>query len=158
APTHHHPRRRVTITSLTHVPKQARTRGLLMHCRIALSAAVFAIGLQGAGRAETPAEFARQHVPELVEVYREFHRQPELSSQEERTAAWLAGFWKQAGIEVHTGIGGHGVLGLIKNGTGPTLMLRTDLDALPVVENTGLTYASQVKVKNKDGSETGVMH
>ena len=70
----------------------------------------------------------------------------------------VAALWKQAGIEVQGGIGGHGIVGILKNGPGPTLMLRTDLDALPVVENTGLAYASQVKVKNKDGATIGVMH
>jgi hippurate hydrolase len=83
---------------------------------------------------------------------------PELSSQEEKTAARVAELWKDAGVEVHDGVGGHGVVGLVKNGSGPTLMLRTDLDALPVIENTGLVYASQVKVKNADGTTTGVMH
>ncbi len=108
--------------------------------------------------ADTPAEWAKEHVGELIEVYREFHRHPELSSQEEQTAARLAALWKKAGVEVHTGVGGHGIVGFIKNGPGPTLMLRTDLDALPVVENTGLVYASQEKVKTKDGTTTGVMH
>jgi amidohydrolase len=129
-----------------------------MFRRIALSIVFTAIGSMPAARAETPAQWADQHVAELVEIYRQFHQKPELSSQEEQTAARVAELWKQAGIEVHTGIGGHGVVGLIKNGQGPTLLLRTDLDALPVVENTGLVYASQVKVKDKDGTTTGVMH
>ena len=89
---------------------------------------------------------------------RQFHEHPELSSQEEQTAARIAELWQSAGAEVHRGIGGHGVVGIIKNGPGPTVMLRTDLDALPVVENTGLVYASNVKVKNNDGTTTGVMH
>jgi hippurate hydrolase len=108
--------------------------------------------------AETPAEWAANHTGELVEVYRDFHRHPELSLQEERTSARLAEFWEKAGAEVHQRIGGYGVVGLIKNGPGPKLMLRTDLDALPIVENTGLVYSSQVKLKNKDGTATGVMH
>jgi hippurate hydrolase len=109
-------------------------------------------------RAETPAEWATSNMNELVEIYREFHRHPELSLQEEQTAARMAALLKDAGVEVHTGVGGHGVVGLLKNGPGPTLMLRTDLDALPVEENTNLAYASQVKVKNTDGTTTGVMH
>jgi hippurate hydrolase len=108
--------------------------------------------------AATPAEWARQHVDELVALYREFHSQPELSLQEEQTAARLAAAWKAAGYEVTTGVGGHGVVALLRNGPGPRLMLRTDLDALPVTEKTELVYASQVRVKNKDGVEVGVMH
>ncbi len=125
---------------------------------LAFALILAAFGWLPASRAETPDEWAAKHVADLVELYRQFHQSPELSSQEEKTAARLAELWKQAGVEVHQGIGGHGVVGLIKNGPGPTLMLRTDLDALPVVENTGLVYASQVKVKNKDGTTTGVMH
>ena len=125
---------------------------------IALTLGLVLFGLPHAARAETPAQWADKHVSELVDVYRKFHQQPELSSQEEQTAKRLAEFFKQAGVEVHTGIGGYGIVGLIKNGPGPTLMLRTDLDALPVVENTGLVYASVVKVKNKDGTTTGAMH
>jgi hippurate hydrolase len=117
-----------------------------------------AIVLTSPAAAETPAEWAKKNLPELVEIYRDFHRQPELSLHEEQTAARVARFWKEAGAEVHTGIGSHGVVGLIKNGPGPTLMLRTDLDALPVTENTNLVYASTVKVKNSDGTSSGVMH
>jgi amidohydrolase len=123
-----------------------------------LGAFLVAIGSLVSAYAETPADWAAKHVSELVELYRQLHQQPELSSQEEKTAARLAAIWKQAGIEVHTGVGGHGIVGILKNGPGPTLMLRTDLDALPVVENTGLAYASQVKVKAKDGTTIGVMH
>ncbi len=125
---------------------------------LALAAGLLAFIPLSVSRAETPAEWAASHISELVELYRQLHQQPELSSREEKTAARLAELWKQAGVEVHTGVGGHGLVGLIKNGRGPTLMLRTDLDALPVVENTGLAYASQVKVKGKDGSTIGVMH
>jgi hippurate hydrolase len=107
---------------------------------------------------ELPADWAASHVGELVELYRQLHQQPELSNEEEKTAARLAELWSKAGAEVHTGIGGHGIVGLIKNGPGPTLMLRTDLDALPVVENTGLKYASQVTRQSKDGHTVGVMH
>lgn len=108
--------------------------------------------------AESPADWTRSHMPELLDIYRDFHQSPELSLHEEKTAAKFAEFLKQAGAEVHTGIGGHGVVGILKNGSGPTLMLRTDLDALPVIENTGLAYSSTVKVKNTDGTTTGVMH
>jgi hippurate hydrolase len=70
----------------------------------------------------------------------------------------LAAEWKQAGYEVTTGVGGHGIVGILKNGTGPLVMLRTDLDALPVTEATDLVYASKVRVKDQAGNEVGVMH
>jgi amidohydrolase len=125
---------------------------------IILSVCLITIGWPASARAESPADWATNHASDLVDLYRQLHQQPELSSQEEKTAARLAEIWKQAGIEVHTGVGGHGIVGILKNGPGPTLMLRTDLDALPVIENTGLAYASQVKVKAKDGTALGVMH
>jgi hippurate hydrolase len=75
-----------------------------------------------------------------------------------QTAARLAELWKQAGFETHTAIGGHGIVGILKNGPGPTLMLRTDMDALPVTEKTGLVYASKVRITNTNGGSTGVMH
>ena len=91
--------------------------------------------------ADDPAHWAQDHNEELVKLYRHFHQHPELSFQEKETAARLAQELKSAGYDVTTGIGGTGVVGLLKNGPGPTLMLRTDLDALPVTENTNLVYA-----------------
>ncbi len=129
-----------------------------MHCRIALLL-VLALGfLQNSARAESPSEWVSTQSSNLVELYRWFHQHPELSNYEEQTAAKLAEQWKQAGFEVQTGVGGHGIVGVLKNGPGPTLMLRTDMDALPVTENTGLVYASQAKFEKSDGSHTGVMH
>ena len=125
---------------------------------------------RGAVRAAEPPEgpgpraWAAQHMDELVGVYRDFHAHPELSFQEERTAERLGELWREAGFEVIRGVGGHGVVGLLKNGEGPTLMLRTDLDALPETEETGLVFASQVKVSGEDkvsgegGGQVGVMH
>jgi hippurate hydrolase len=108
--------------------------------------------------AESPEKWVEQELPELVELYQHFHTHPELSLHEKETAARVASEWKEAGFEVHSGIGGHGVVGLLKNGDGPTLMLRTDLDALPVTEQTGLVYASKVRVADDSGSDVGVMH
>lgn len=85
----------------------------------------------------------------LVEIYRDLHRHPEPSGQEQRTAALVADHLRAAGFEVLTGIGGTGVAGVLRNGDGPTVMLRADMDALPVAEQTGLPYASEVE---------GVMH
>jgi hippurate hydrolase len=94
----------------------------------------------------------------LTTLYKEFHANPEVSFHEKETARRLAAQLKEAGAEVTTGVGGHGVVAIIKNGEGPTVMVRTDLDALPVTEETNLVYASKVKVESADGSETGVMH
>ncbi|NNE93859.1 MAG: amidohydrolase [Verrucomicrobiales bacterium] len=94
----------------------------------------------------------------LVQAYKEFHSKPELSLQEFKTAAALGKAWKAAGFEVTPGVGGTGVVGVFKNGDGPTLLIRGDMDALPVLEETGLPYASQVRVKNRDGTDVGAMH
>jgi amidohydrolase len=111
----------------------------------------------GTGVNEIKAWTAEQ-LPGLINLYRHFHVHPELSLKEQETSAKFAAELKAAGCEVTTGVGGFGVVGLLKNGDGPTLMLRTDLDALPVVEQTGLAYSSQVKVKDSAGQEVGVMH
>ena len=108
--------------------------------------------------AEDPAVWVKNQISELVTTYREFHQHPELSFEEKETAAKLAAAWKDAGLEVTSDFGGHGVVGIAKNGDGPTVMIRTDLDALPVVENTGLVYASKVRTKDKEGNDVGVMH
>ncbi len=108
--------------------KPGTTRIMLRRIALALSFAV--ILATRATRADTPAEWGARHVDELIKIYRQFHEHPELSSQEEQTAARIAELWQSAGAEVHRRIGGHGVVGIIKNGPGPTVMLRTDLDAL----------------------------
>ena len=109
-------------------------------------------------RATEPAQWADSNVADLVELYRSFHRAPELSFHEKETGARLAGELEAAGAEVTTDVGGHGVVGILKNGPGPVLMIRTDTDALPVVENTNLVYASKVRTKNDEGQDVGVMH
>lgn len=119
---------------------------------------IIVLAMTSAARAETPAAWTQSHLGDLVEIYRGFHQAPELSGHEVKTAARLAEFLRQIGCDVTTGLGGHGVVGILKNGDGPTLMLRTDLDALPVKEQTGLVYASTVEVEKRDGSTTGVMH
>lgn len=96
--------------------------------------------------------------PDIEALYIDLHRNPELSLQEQKTAAKMADGLRQLGFEVTAGVGGHGVVGVLRNGTGPTLMVRTDMDGLPVEEQTGLPYASRVKVKDASGAEVGVMH
>ncbi len=91
-------------------------------------------------------------------LYRYLHQHPELSGKEAQTAIKIAGELRQLGYDVTTGIGGTGVVALLRNGPGPTVMLRTELDALPVTENTGLPFASTVVVKNDAGIDVGVSH
>ncbi len=109
-------------------------------------------------RAETPPEWIGSHLDRYVELYTDFHRNPELSHFEEQTAARLAERLQAAGCEVSTGVGEHGVVGILQNGAGPTVMWRCDLDALPVTENTGLDYASRIVTQNEEGVDVGVMH
>lgn len=107
---------------------------------------------------ELAKRWAQEHTPEIVELYKELHQAPELSYEEKATAARMAEELRAVGAEVRTGIGGHGVIGILRNGEGNTLMLRADMDALPVVEETGVPYASKVLVTNERGQTVGVMH
>ena len=92
------------------------------------------------------------------DFYRNLHEHPELSHREHNTAAAVAHRLRGCGYEVHQGIGGTGVVGVLRNGDGPTVLLRADMDALPVAEDTGLPYASTVLATDADGSEVPVMH
>ncbi|MBI5008948.1 MAG: M20/M25/M40 family metallo-hydrolase, partial [Bacteroidia bacterium] len=91
-------------------------------------------------------------------IYIDLHRNPELSLMEAKTAAKMADQLGKIGFDVTTGVGGHGVVGIFRNGEEKTIMLRTDMDALPVKENTGLPYASTVIMKDAQGIENPVMH
>lgn len=96
--------------------------------------------------------------PDLDALYLDLHRNPELSQHEVKTAAKMAERLRALGFAVTTEIGGHGVVGVMKNGAGPTVALRTDLDALPIEERTGLPYASRVTTKDDSGNTVSVMH
>ncbi len=96
--------------------------------------------------------------PDIEKIYLDLHQSPELSAQEFQTARKMADGLRALGFEVTTGVGGTGVVGVLRNGPGPVVALRTELDALPVEEKTGLPYASRVRVKNASGQEVGVMH
>ncbi|WP_457030625.1 amidohydrolase [Kitasatospora sp. P5_F3] len=95
---------------------------------------------------------------ELASFYRELHANPELSSAEHRTAAEIARRVEKLGCQVTTGVGGTGVVGVLRNGAGPTVLLRADFDGLPVREETGLPYASTATGVDPDGREVPVMH
>lgn len=94
----------------------------------------------------------------LEELYKDLHRNPELSFQEHRTAAVVVDHLDSLGLEVTSGIGRTGVVGVLRNGPGPVVLLRADMDALPVAEETGLSYASTVRGIDPDGNEVPVMH
>ena len=106
----------------------------------------------------SPATWLEENLSSVVELYKDLHRSPELSFEEKATAKRLAKEWSAAGAEVTREVGGTGVVAILKNGAGKTLMLRCDLDALPVVEDTGLDYASKVRTKDNRGATVGVMH
>src|SRR6476661_8307485 len=97
-------------------------------------------------------------LPELEPLYQDIHSHPELSMHETRTAGIAADRLRKAGYEVTTGVGKTGVVGLLRNGEGPTVMLRADMDALPIAENTGLTYASKVTATDAQGNSVPVGH
>lgn len=97
-------------------------------------------------------------LPELEALYKDVHSHPELSMQETRTSGLAAERLRAAGYEVATGIGGTGVVGVFRNGAGPTVMLRADMDALPVAEATGLPYASQATATDREGRTVPVAH
>jgi len=96
--------------------------------------------------------------PSLDALYVDLHRNPELSLHEGRTAAEMAARLRTAGFEVTEHVGGTGVVGVLRNGPGPTVLVRTDMDALPMKEQTGLPFASAVSVKNDAGETVPVMH
>lgn len=97
-------------------------------------------------------------LPNLESLYTDVHAHPELSMQETRTAALAAERLRASGYEVTTCVGKTGVVGLLRNGDGPTVMLRADMDALPVEEATGVPYASKIRAKDVEGNDVPVMH
>src|SRR5438445_3053571 len=115
---------------------------------------------------QTPQSLADAELPSLLPIYKDFHSHPELSGHEERTATLVAKELRATGCQVTEHLGKyqdskfkpHGVVGVMKNGDGPTVLVRTDMDALPVHEETGLPYASTVTTKNDEGKEVPVMH
>src|SRR6185312_1280035 len=109
--------------------------------------------------------FVNGELPGLVTIYKDLHAHPELSHQEAHTSALVADELRKAGYTVTERVGkypdgtqAYGVVAVLENGPGPRLLIRSDLDALPVVEDTGLSYASHVRAKNAAGQDVGVMH
>src|SRR6267142_3840679 len=115
---------------------------------------------------QTSQSFADAELPSLLGIYKDIHSHPELSGHEERTAGLVAKELRAAGCQVTEHLGkyensnlkAYGVVGVMKNGDGPTVLVRADMDALPVEEQTGLPYASKVVTKNDEGKDVHVMH
>jgi amidohydrolase len=124
------------------------------------------LSLSTAARAQdTVPTFVNSETPALVDAYKDIHAHPELSHFEARTSGILAAAMRDAGYTVTERVGrypdgsqAYGVVGILKNGAGPTLMVRADMDALPIVEETGVPYASHVTMKDRAGQTVGVMH
>lgn len=115
--------------------------------------------------AQDLASQVNSQLPGLIDTYKGLHAHPELSRREERTSALLAAELRKAGYTVTERVGkypdgaqAYGIVAILENGPGPRLLIRADMDGLPIVEETGLSYASQVKAKNAGGQDVGVMH
>ncbi len=135
----------------------------------AVAAWAVQLGAQGTAAPAGLADSAEKQLPALTEIYKHLHENPELSGHEVQTAAYVAAALRKLGYTVteHVGeyadgtgteTGAEGVVAVLENGAGPRLLLRTELDALPVEEKTGLDYASHVKTTNAQGQTVGVMH
>src|SRR5512140_281253 len=131
-----------------------------MGSRLSIAAVLFAsIASTQASRANDDVGAQINAIyPDIEKLYIDLHRNPELAFHEQRTAATLAARVRAMGYEVTTGVGGTGVVAILRNGPGPVVMLRTELDALPIEEKTGLPFASTVKTKNDAGDVVSVSH
>lgn len=121
-------------------------------------ALIAATALAGPAIAADVNTAVKADMPQLMTLYRDLHASPELSMEEVKTSAKLAAEMRKLGFTVTEKVGKTGVVSVLKNGAGPTLLIRADMDGLPVVEQTGLPFASKVKATARSGVETGVMH
>lgn len=126
--------------------------------RVALFIVLFCSSFAFAQKFAPSAQDVDAIYPAAQATYIDLHEHPELSTHEIRTAQKMADALRKLGFEVTTEVGGTGVVGVLKNGPGPTVLIRTDMDALPVLERTGLSYASKVVAKDDSGHEVAVMH
>src|SRR5712691_10155537 len=158
------------LRSAASLPTRALPPSVCYKCRMKVSLlSILSLSILSAGPAfaqQTPQSLAEAELPSLLTIYKDLHTHPELSTHEERSSAIVAKELKAAGCEVTERVGKYekpgatcfGVVGVMKNGAGPTVLVRTDLDALPVHEETGLPYASTVTTKNDEGKDVPVMH
>ena len=121
--------------------------------KLKLAFAVASLMASTAAPAATLSDAIRADMPQLMNLYRDLHANPELSMQEVRTPAKLAAEMKKLGFQVTEKVGKTGVVAVMKNGPGPVLLLRADMDGLPVKEQTGLPFASKVVGKTLDGDD-----
>lgn len=126
--------------------------------RFLLTAASVSLLAASPARADSLADTIRGDLPGLMAIYRDLHANPELSFEEVRSAKVLADAARKAGYEVTEKVGKTGVVAVLRNGAGPTVLIRADMDGLPVVEQTGLPYASKRRAVSSAGVESGVMH
>lgn len=126
--------------------------------RQSLAAMLCALVMASPAPAQELQSAIRQDLPSLMAIYRDLHANPELSMQETRSAARLAAEARRLGFTVTEGVGGTGVVAVLENGPGPVLMLRADMDGLPVEEQTGLPFASRARGTTREGLATAVMH
>jgi hippurate hydrolase len=124
----------------------------------ALAAMPLCLSIPTTAAAQDFAQTIKADMPGLMDLYRDLHAHPELSGQETETAVKLAARVRAMGFDVTEKVGGTGVVAVLKNGPGPVLLIRADMDGLPVVEQTGLPYASKVRATGGEGVESGVMH
>lgn len=137
-----------------------------MRNRLLVPAVLALLALNASAQQPTLDAMIARDIPSLLTTYKTLHAAPELSHREEKTAAFVAGELRKLGFTVTERIGkfqnaqwvSYGLVGVLKNGAGPTVLVRTELDALPVEEKTGVPYSSQVKMKNDAGVEVSVMH
>jgi len=139
----------------SHKPRWATTF-LVLVLGVLFSGAIGAVA-QDSAHLDVEGRVSSEYAS-LFQLYRHLHANPELSFHEVNTSERLQQELRNVGFEVTGNVGGHGLVGVLRNGAGPTVMIRTDLDALPVTEQTGLEYASRVKTKDDQGNEVGVMH
>src|SRR6202162_1612122 len=157
-------RRYLVLPAIIHAPAPPPGASRMRACFLAL---VYLLAATIAA-AQSPALDSKvdQELPSLVSTYKALHAAPELSHHEDKTAALLAGELRGFGYDVTEHVGkypkpewqGHGIVAVMKNGAGPTVLVRADMDALPVEEQTALPYASHVHTKNDAGVDVGVMH
>ncbi len=126
--------------------------GLILICLLSL-AMVFPLGWTS-----SITDSVKEQLPSLVEFYHDLHAHPELSLRESKTAKKLSDEMQRLGFEVTQGVGGTGIVATLRNGEGPTILIRTDMDALPITERTGLEYASTLTDVTDAGQESGLMH
>ena len=135
-------------------------------CSLSILSLSILAGVSGFAQQPLVEKAAESELPSLLAIYKDIHSHPELSAHEERTSALIAQELRATGCEVTENFGkydnpnlkGYGVIGIMKNGEGPTVLVRTDMDALPVEEETGLPYASKIVTKNDEGKDVHVAH